>query len=198
VTKDLSPAVMDATTREAVLMAVARGMIHDLQSSLAQETFKERKSALEDALNGDWVPLGDYFRRGGRLTPEIRAFVVDAMCGKRTQPRRKTSPRQREKRDMKMARRILALRAKGEKRAIDKVAEQFGLEQQQARRAFKKHAATAAELFKKVEFIKAQAPELLDIVHRAYERRARKVRDYVSRAFSTPEYFVGHDYFIES
>ena len=75
-----------------------RDMDIKMLSFFTQAEVERRKKALESALNGDWVPLGDYFEDGitlagkGRLTPEIRAFIVDVMYGRRQQPRRKSGP----------------------------------------------------------------------------------------------------------
>ena len=173
-TKEIDPKVL----------ALAHEMTIILASSLAQATFDERKQALESALKKDWAPLGYYFRQGGRTTPEIRAFLIDVMDGKLQQPRRKTSPWRNENRNKKIALRILTLRANKEKRAIEKVADQFGLEQQQARRAFKRHQAEAAKILETEKRLGSQVKNLVHLVRRP----GRRTGKYLP-AFSTPEHF---------
>jgi hypothetical protein len=152
-----------------------RDMDIKMLSFFTQAEVERRKKALESALNGDWVPLGDYFEDGitlagkGRLTPEIRAFIVDVMYGRRQQPRRKSGPTRKEKRDREIAKRVLALRMNGEKRAVEKIAEEFGLEQRQAWRAFKEYGDITAAVEKSIDNFKSAIQNVIRCIEAEWD-----------------------------
>jgi hypothetical protein len=78
-----------------------------------------RGHALARARARDWDALAHYFRRGGRLTPEIRLFLVDALSGKLRQPRVKKSKTRADNEAASIVRSILEDRIDNKKNAID-------------------------------------------------------------------------------
>jgi hypothetical protein len=78
-----------------------------------------RGHALARARARDWDALAHYFRQGGRLTPEIRLFLVDALSGKLRQPRVKKSKTRADNEAASIVRSILEDRLENKKNAID-------------------------------------------------------------------------------
>ena len=62
-----------------------------------------REGALHFALKGDWEPLARYIKDGGRITPEVRAFLVDVLNGTRKRPAKKISRIEAKARDYRFS-----------------------------------------------------------------------------------------------
>ena len=61
----------------------------EYQIRLWPKKIQEMKEMPARFRGGDWQGLAEYLREGGRVTPEIRLALVDALSGVLKQPRRK-------------------------------------------------------------------------------------------------------------
>jgi hypothetical protein len=56
---------------------------------IARFEMQDRDKVLRYAEAGDWTPLADYVRKGGRVTIQMRPFLADVLDGKRKRPAKK-------------------------------------------------------------------------------------------------------------
>lgn len=86
----------------------------------------QRRDALKYATKGDWALLGDYVRRGGRITPEMRPFLADVLDGKITKPDKKISKAKTGQRNVELVCFIWDARQRGDKNIPRQAEERFG------------------------------------------------------------------------
>jgi hypothetical protein len=76
---------------------------------------KFREKALADARKGKWSTLANYLEQGGRVTPQIRLFLIEVLSFKVKQPRRK----ERKMSGKDIALEVFRAELRGEKNALD-------------------------------------------------------------------------------
>jgi hypothetical protein len=111
------------------LEAARRGNSEALQYLLKVDVLLvlgQRKDALKCATTGDWDLLGDYVRRGGRITPEMRPFLADVLGGKITKPDKKISKAKTAQRNVELVCFIWDARQRGDKNIPRQAEERFG------------------------------------------------------------------------
>jgi hypothetical protein len=85
-----------------------------------------RDDALRHALKGDWAPMAEYIREGGRLTPQMRPFLADVLDGRIVRPAKKISKAKTAQRNLQLGHLVLEARQRGEKDIPRKAEERFG------------------------------------------------------------------------
>lgn len=86
---------------------------HYLLAAITRVEIGSRDEALRHASRGDYAPLGEYIRQGGRLTPALRPVVAEAL--QKNRPHKKIRLAAADKRDLKIAAFIFETRARGVK-----------------------------------------------------------------------------------
>jgi len=85
---------------------------------------KWRDDVLRDAQRGDCAPLAEYIRKGGRITPAMRPFLIEALRKKR--PGKKVALASTRERDRALVGFVLSLRRRGDRGALKKAEQVFG------------------------------------------------------------------------
>jgi hypothetical protein len=93
---------------------------------IARFEMQDRDKVLRYAEAGDWTPLADYVRKGGRVTIQMRPFLADVLDGKRKRPAKKISAAETERRNLDLAAFVGNARDRGEKDIARRAEEKFG------------------------------------------------------------------------
>jgi hypothetical protein len=86
----------------------------------------ERENMMDFALHGDWGPLTDYLKGRGRITSEMRSFLVEILSGTRRRPAKKISVAKTDLRNAELVQWVRDARRRGEKDIPKQAVEKFG------------------------------------------------------------------------
>jgi hypothetical protein len=91
--------------------------VREHQNRMWPAKIKEMKEMPARFRGGDWSGLAEYLRDGGRVTPEIRLALVDALLGVLRQPRKKL--KRPEDTEEMIALEVMLARRRGKKNATE-------------------------------------------------------------------------------
>jgi hypothetical protein len=103
----------------SALLPVAIAIIEQIKQRM-------RDDALRYAFEGDWAPMAEYIREGGRVTPQMRPFLADVLDGRIVRPAKKISKAKTAQRNRQLALFVWKARQRGEGDIPKKAEEKFG------------------------------------------------------------------------